>query len=156
MHPSPSLDFGFVCCFFFLMIRRPPRSTLFPYTTLFRSEHLRLHHWRPGGEAGQEEQAVLDRKSTRLNSSHLVISYAVFCLKKKNDVGSARKGDVVAAADARRFRALLSEAVSRSQRGHFKCVHSLDSLGECSLFFFFNDAATTEIYPLSLHAVLPL
>src|SRR2546426_8014394 len=83
--------------FFFLMIRRPPRSTLFPYTTLFRS--------RPGGGGGARRgrpvpglgalrgRAVRaggrgvgvreDRKSTRLNSSHLVISYAVFCLKKK-------------------------------------------------------------------------
>src|SRR2546426_2015929 len=94
------------------MIRRPPRSTLFPYTTLFRSVpaepihlnadptrlaqaianllnnaakytpqggHIRLDAERRG------DQAVVDRKSTRLNSSHLVISYAVFCLKKKNN-----------------------------------------------------------------------
>src|SRR5256885_7149051 len=80
------------------MIRRPPRSTLFPYTTLFRSvveipeeremaRHIKPHarvdhpHERRDGElaAGTRE----DRKSTRLNSSHLVISYAVFCLKKK-------------------------------------------------------------------------
>src|SRR5256885_11825568 len=73
--------------FFFLMIRRPPRSTLFPYTTLFRSVQRHRHHlrrlvpgrclFRPWG---------LDRKSTRLNSSHLVISYAVFCLKKKKKI----------------------------------------------------------------------
>src|SRR5476649_3032833 len=69
--------------FFFLMIRRPPRSTLFPYTTLFRSAR--------AGRAGEPcsrrdrccQHAHLDRKSTRLNSSHTVISYAVFCLKKK-------------------------------------------------------------------------
>src|SRR3712207_8454526 len=103
-------------CFFFLMIRRPPRSTLFPYTTLFRSsvdldaaEETRppAERWemllateeaRFGGETegemvrltaeGRLEMAgagavVLDRKSTRLNSSHANISYAVFCLKKK-------------------------------------------------------------------------
>src|SRR2546422_11684648 len=79
------------CFFFFLMIRRPPRSTLFPYTTLFRS---RL----PGGPRscrgtrGQRRHGAAlpavfrerqDRKSTRLNSSHGYISYAVFCLKKK-------------------------------------------------------------------------
>src|SRR3712207_8266212 len=88
-------------CFFFLMIRRPPRSTLFPYTTLFRSE--------PGADrllARMKEMGIMlqvhlnkadlvpavdllkksgvDRKSTRLNSSHANISYAVFCLKKKN------------------------------------------------------------------------
>src|SRR3712207_8906501 len=94
------------CFFFFLMIRRPPRSTLFPYTTLFRSrQHLahRLHEaglrngklrrprrlpFRVGpdgvGRPGAFDQVLdLDRKSTRLNSSHANISYAVFCLKKK-------------------------------------------------------------------------
>src|SRR2546430_10454153 len=97
--------------FFFLMIRRPPRSTLFPYTTLFRSQHvypvsvralrslptipkhndgsspevtgvvrsLRIHHTAAGSYP-----RVLDRKSTRLNSSHSQISYAVFCLKNKS------------------------------------------------------------------------
>src|SRR2546426_4944684 len=76
------------------MIRRPPRSTLFPYTTLFRSPAIAARpHRRGGGLPG--DQAIPrgaaaspgsrrgDRKSTRLNSSHLVISYAVFCLKKK-------------------------------------------------------------------------
>src|SRR5438034_7181728 len=84
----------FVCriFFFFLMIRRPPRSTLFPYTTLFRStEHRtdpraerRLRFW--SGLPGRWLfwlARLRDRKSTRLNSSHTVISYAVFCLKKK-------------------------------------------------------------------------
>src|SRR5437660_12847766 len=84
--------FLFFFLFFFLMIRRPPRSTLFPYTTLFRSLHVL------GGalERGDADAEVLrrlddlartkidrDRKSTRLNSSHVAISYAVFCLKKK-------------------------------------------------------------------------
>src|SRR2546426_8402584 len=76
--------------FFFLMIRRPPRSTLFPYTTLFRSrlqpQHEHLSIGRPGPlarEVGLRCERREDRKSTRLNSSHLVISYAVFCLKKK-------------------------------------------------------------------------
>src|SRR3712207_7770640 len=91
------------------MIRRPPRSTLFPYTTLFRSHRVeRRHPHRPGartderghpvlhlpgglvGEGDRQDLARLhatgaqDRKSTRLNSSHANISYAVFCLKKKN------------------------------------------------------------------------
>src|SRR2546426_6569192 len=74
--------------FFFLMIRRPPRSTLFPYTTLFRSlvraRSARPHRRRGAIRARRAGTAVEDRKSTRLNSSHLVISYAVFCLKKKN------------------------------------------------------------------------
>src|SRR6266446_8804650 len=69
---------------FFLMIRRPPRSTLFPYTTLFRSPPSgRASAGRPRSDAAGPPPAP-DRKSTRLNSSHLVISYAVFCLKKKN------------------------------------------------------------------------
>src|SRR5256885_8091750 len=97
--------------FFFLMIRRPPRSTLFPYTTLSRSAHDKqvwqdsgrgdrkwkgqkasgdLHQRHRRGTRGGADRAIDlsalgrgDRKSTRLNSSHLVISYAVFCLKKK-------------------------------------------------------------------------
>src|SRR5256885_7596676 len=91
------------------MIRRPPRSTLFPYTTLFRSLRIVGALLRHGGSSGQKNKGqdqidilpvkckrshefflllalvrLADRKSTRLNSSHLVISYAVFCLKKKN------------------------------------------------------------------------
>src|SRR5438034_2444734 len=80
--------FLFFCSFFFLMIRRPPRSTLFPYTTLFRSSIFR--RVRPSEECSwfwvlSRNPTIphIDRKSTRLNSSHTVISYAVFCLKKK-------------------------------------------------------------------------
>src|SRR5438552_12452569 len=78
---------------FFLMIRRPPRSTLFPYTTLFRSSR-----WRHAGAdrrrrapEGVGESAAGDRKSTRLNSSHQIISYAVFCLKKKKKKKTTRR-----------------------------------------------------------------
>src|SRR2546430_9575092 len=99
--------------FFFLMIRRPPRSTLFPYTTLFRSiQHRRfnpklllalplliivllvlMHGFRRSGNDAESSAvfaaaALRDRKSTRLNSSHSQISYAVFCLKKKNQHSS--------------------------------------------------------------------
>src|SRR5690554_7198214 len=69
--------------FFFLMIRRPPRSTLFPYTTLFRVSY---HDGKPtvtDGPFAETKEVLGDRKSTRLNSSHVRISYAVFCLKKK-------------------------------------------------------------------------
>src|ERR1039457_5412755 len=67
----------------FLMIRRPPRSTLFPYTTLFRSDSRNPPPDEEDNQRGGRWLRLLDRKSTRLNSSHLVISYAVFCLKKK-------------------------------------------------------------------------
>src|SRR5438874_7268925 len=79
------------------MIRRPPRSTLFPYTTLFRST-LALHHdrLRQHGasflfESSWKKPYSEDRKSTRLNSSHVEISYAVFCLKKKKNKSSDRR-----------------------------------------------------------------
>src|SRR5690349_24099513 len=92
-------------CFFRFAIRRPPRSTLFPYTTLFRSARRRVHGCRrdrqnriqrrtatrrlyradrdADDERERERRDAKDRKSTRLNSSHVEISYAVFCLKKK-------------------------------------------------------------------------
>src|SRR2546427_7698048 len=83
------------------MIRRPPRSTLFPYTTLFRSRGLGVHerqghglHGHPDLHQGQEARGhLLDRKSTRLNSSHSQISYAVFCLKKKKNKARKNKGE---------------------------------------------------------------
>src|SRR2546427_8095304 len=81
-HPSSSSLF-----FFFLMIRRPPRSTLFPYTTLFRSTNCGGNCRNPSSTCRPPSRALPsragDRKSTRLNSSHSQISYAVFCLKKK-------------------------------------------------------------------------
>src|SRR5712664_4279622 len=76
-----ALFFCFFLSFFFLMIRRPPRSTLFPYTTLFRSGF--AYEPLPSRCNWPVHHATPDRKSTRLNSSHDQISYAVFCLKKK-------------------------------------------------------------------------
>src|SRR5690242_21736118 len=91
---APHRPFWF---FFFLMIRRPPGSTLFPYTTLFRSQTWRQDREpSPGRRVGgvivhpasdeRQRRVGADRKSTRLNSSHMSISYAVFCLKKKTKV----------------------------------------------------------------------
>src|SRR5258708_12802868 len=94
----------FFLFFFFLMIRRPPRSTLFPYTTLFRSKRV----VRPASKSAfccascltrrsilacwaliwAQQASIEDRKSTRLNSSHQIISYAVFCLKKKKKINT--------------------------------------------------------------------
>src|SRR5437773_6828402 len=90
-----------LCFLFFLMIPRPPRSTLFPYTTLFRSKHVEViftgeklrqmfnlfsvFQFLPFESWRALAFLVIDRKSTRLNSSHITISYAVFCLKKKKN-----------------------------------------------------------------------
>src|ERR1035437_11000298 len=78
------LSYLYVFFFCFLMIRRPPRSTLFPYTTLFRSGPFPTRRC-PMRDGRLFCRRVLDRKSTRLNSSHANISYAVFCLKKKQN-----------------------------------------------------------------------
>src|SRR5256885_13251063 len=87
--------------FFFLMIRRPPRSTLFPYTTLFRSEKLGELTGAATSPAFSDDTVKhidRDRKSTRLNSSHLVISYAVFCLKKKKRIYFSQRSSLLPAA----------------------------------------------------------
>src|SRR2546426_3431298 len=102
------------------MIRRPPRSTLFPYTTLFRSPPVHRDHV-PGARRPRPDRARVrgsgrlgDRKSTRLNSSHLVISYAVFCLKKKKSKNlvqvSTREGT---ATDATKLARVGPSQVSR-------------------------------------------
>src|SRR5215475_14167973 len=135
------------------MIRRPPRSTLFPYTTLFRS---RRYVARDRSRCGRDRELhCRDRKSTRLNSSHVKISYAVFCLKKKKNVarhaptrtntmkaGHTRSDGMRAVAyPDYRFAVVQSELFRRHLR---------------ISFFFFNDTATTEIYTLSLHDALPI
>src|SRR2546422_559843 len=135
------------------MIRRPPRSTLFPYTTLFRSAlsptrlslaKLAVLHFLADAKqalplsdlAARQHcvrsnitQLVEDRKSTRLNSSHGYISYAVFCLKKKIQFRES---------ETERVYPLTMKRISLTS------------------IFFFNDTATTEIYTLSLHDALPI
>src|SRR5439155_19910377 len=89
---SPIFFVSGFCFFFFLMLRRPPSSTLFPYTTLFRSARpgsLRLWASEEARAARSASAASLDRKSTRLNSSHVAMSYAVFFLKNKNTYTTA-------------------------------------------------------------------
>ena len=107
-NPFSVLDLFITLCICFLMIRRPPRSTLFPYTTLFRSYYLpyatslRMSYlgYTNSAQSGlnicynnvdayiESLRAAIDRKSTRLNSSHGYISYAVFCLKKKKSTNT--------------------------------------------------------------------
>src|SRR5258705_304524 len=148
------------------MIRRPPRSTLFPYTTLFRSPHLQELAQRvlPGGQLpGHPDPRRLrlharlsrgDRKSTRLNSSHLGISYAVFCLKKKKT--PTPNESLIPSAPCACAATIFPRPVSPCYRP--AAVFPPPRAGTWLLysFFFFNDTATTEIYTLSLHDALPI
>src|SRR5437762_7109634 len=101
--------------FFFLIIRRPPRSTLFPYTTLFRSRWsasittTRATDWL-NYDGLALAAAATDRKSTRLNSSHRCISYAVFCLKKKKGLSSLARARYIADVVDVSFRHLCGSA----------------------------------------------
>src|SRR5271168_2856256 len=140
--------------FFFLMIRRPPRSTLFPYTTLFRSCQSRRHpaqHCVPGSELSFAPDGQ-DRKSTRLNSSHRTISYAVFCLKKKNRNEDVR---IVPTAVGGGFGGKLDLSVPPLTSFAAWLLRRPVRMVYTRLFFF-NDTATTEIYTLSLHDALPI
>src|SRR5579863_4714166 len=134
---------------FFLMIRRPPRSTLFPYTTLFRSISAQptpsRFHFTPGLAL-----SFIDRKSTRLNSSHPSISYAVFCLKKKNTMGAGPHH-----VDKRLARNASFEPAALFCSDHYHLIAAMHG-DVLRFFFFFNDTATTEIYTLSLHDALPI
>src|SRR5438094_411681 len=153
--------------FFFLMIRRPPRSTLFPYTTLFRSNRVAAvvgSVERPGLYPLTRPGATIadllwaDRKSTRLNSSHRTISYAVFCLKKKKNINN----DETAADVGKRTTVSETQSVTTLRLCPYaicRCATTtviLLCLALFSFFFFFNDTATTEIYTLSLHDALPI
>src|SRR6266496_4042163 len=128
------------------MIRRPPRSTLFPYTTLFRSP-VRSAEYRCRPPPRMEAtRPTGDRKSTRLNSSHVEISYAVFCLKKKKPDGSA--GDIEIAttrlkADNSAFG--LSESPRKRHPGRQARTDGSRRIW-LAPFFFFNETATTETY----------
>src|ERR1035438_8343036 len=129
------------------MIRRPPRSTLFPYTTLFRSGI--LQKWGVLDFAGGivvHNIAGIDRKSTRLNSSHLGISYAVFCLKKEQLSCAMCRGRHVPCSGQPGGHAVISEGEGamelRLSSRHAPCAAAGMS------FFFFKLAATPGV-PLS-------
>src|SRR3989337_456844 len=138
------------------MIRRPPRSTLFPYTTLFRSRDL-LENVLRAVHVQRDHVAALaqDRKSTRLNSSHGSISYAVFCLKKTNTLSRPSCPHESAHAP------LTLIEPSHHPRAGMVVVDAMrardeEVLTEASVFVFFNETATPEIFPLSLHRALPI
>src|SRR5215510_6220111 len=128
------------------MIRPPPRSTLFPYTTLFRSAP--FPHCLDANTHAEPDSGTSDRKSTRLNSSHVAISYAVFCLKKKK---KQIRFHVDPPELAKTLVPALCDATELLLRERTIWLIQLDSF-----FFFFNDTATTEIYTLSLHDALPI
>src|ERR1035441_5970238 len=137
------------------MIRRPPRSTLFPYTTLFRSDtsasapRCRTRKWDTC------TAPTADRKSTRLNSSHLGISYAVFCLKKREKRGEgARWTQGAGLWGSAGLRVSLVRCAGRGDGSHPS--QEQGPKGRHYHLVFFNDTATTEIYTLSLHDALPI
>src|SRR6266571_4054032 len=134
------------------MIRRPPRSTLFPYTTLFRSSARRLRSvsTRPGPSRSSSTVRPEDRKSTRLNSSHMSNSYAVFCLKEKTTDRSWRSHVGVRLTvhhHAASGRLRRTRRLRRSRLGLRR--------HKCGVFFF-NGTAPPEIYSLSLHDALSI
>src|SRR6266705_2994223 len=132
------------------MIRGPPRSTLFPYTTLFRSP---ASDFVPYGyvDVVVDVRGTGDRKSTRLNSSHRTISYAVFCLKKKKNIAEMSK--ILQTMHKQTIGSLEDKAVVVA----FSTAHrQADVFRVDDIYFFFNDTATTEIYTLSLHDALPI
>src|SRR6266496_1916347 len=135
------------------MRRRPPRSTPFPYPTLFRSlAAARRQMASRSAPTCPSVAAARDRKSTRLNSSHVEISYAVFCLKKKK----GHRGDqgehhevhrrALLRGQPRGGQGVLGDRVRRVPRGQH--VHAAR--------FFFSDTGPADIYTLSLHDALPI
>src|ERR1017187_534920 len=118
------------------MIRRPPRSTLFPYTTLFRSPHIQTVYGVQATDAERQARHLRDRKSTRLNSSHRCISYAVFCLKKKPALahlcGLRRRSRNSSAMSAGR----APPCAARPPAGRPTTIISLLPRGACLYFFF--------------------
>src|SRR6202789_4470645 len=147
-----------LCCYlsFFLMIRRPPRSTLFPYTTLFRScspERQMFSRASPHAvPVDSVKELSEDRKSTRLNSSHYNISYAVFCLKKQRETRNMTAAAETTEVKSGAARAPLFVGHAILHHMYFEPKHPRATL----YFFFFNDTPPTEIYPLSLQDALPI
>src|SRR6266852_5721692 len=104
---------------FFLMIRRPPRSTLFPYTTLFRSPGSHHGASAPNRSRRAPWLSSRDRKSARLNSSHGSNSYAVFCLKKKNKITHALQDPIISRRAPAQFPRPWQFSLSRKLRTSF-------------------------------------
>src|SRR3989304_1665499 len=138
------------------MIGRPPSSPLFPYTTLFRSNDTPAYKRMLRYDSTIAKLMVsLDRKSTRLNSSHGYISYAVFCLKKTKKRRNTLEVRNEPNSGAHVTHARPTHHDTDLARGDLLMTYT--SLCTCAfILFFFNDTATTEIYTLSLHDALPI
>src|SRR5215510_8245064 len=139
------------------MVRPPPRSTLVPYPALFRAPKGVRRRGDGRMEGGRAlDKPCGDRKSTRLNSSHVAISYAVFCLKKKNPERDrlARRAHSARGhpGHRRRFRTQSPELEVGSLMWDGFILYVIGRY----LVFFFVDRATTEIYTLSVHDPLPI
>src|SRR6266704_1199774 len=149
----------FPLLFFFLMIRPPPRSTLFPYTTLFRTASpatASAGRRRPRSLRRRSTSAPADRKSTRLNSSHVSISYAVFCSKKKKASRWTNPSEAGTANTLTRTTSKTPTTIrwcGKNSRSRWTRRSTCSSRRPS---FFINDTATTEIYTLSLHDALPI
>src|SRR6266571_653436 len=141
--------------FFFLMIRRPPRSTLFPYTTLFRSLLRRICRWdgwiaRPTSPPEQRSE-----EHTSELQSHVNLVCRLLLEKKKNEIRGGRDDELRLDHEPDNH----EHAVGARRRDHAQRLAQRTALGELDVdpvHFFFNDPATTEIYTLSLHDALPI
>src|SRR6266571_3036840 len=144
-----------VCFFFFLMIRRPPRSTLFPYTTLFRSPHARYGpiDERPWIKAGGG--VLRSEEHTSELQSHVNLVCRLLLEKKKSDCipKDAQRDTTADSAPPRTDAARTYAGVGSCQ---IVVTSKPSDCFACCSFFFFNDTATTEIYTLSLHDALPI
>src|SRR6266436_4724769 len=142
----------FFLCFFFLMIRRPPRSTLFPYTTLFRSFRCDQRPGRRLPSGGLAETKRSEEHTSELQSRlHLVCR--LLLEKKKKKIRKTSVGTVDARSTTK-YRSRSDVTLHPSNRFQSSISSCASFLQLC--FFFFNDTATTEIYTLSLHDALPI
>src|ERR1043166_1092776 len=141
--------------FFFLMIRRPPRSTLFPYTTLFRSPHAQASHPTRGSPRPCcRTRSTRSEEHTSELQSRFGISYAVFCLKKKirQRAGTCA---VCETSTARPMCGCIESGAAVDQECILRDAPNYQVLHLASHFFFFNDRATTDIYLFPLPGPLP-
>src|SRR5476651_1175078 len=148
----------FSCCFFFLMIRRPPRSTLFPYTTLFRSTLYNRRKWGAGPPLHPSKDGPANGRSEEHTSELQSRQYLVcrLLLEKKNRTTDGCRAARYTKKTCRRRRATTAPIANSTQPPAITFSRFGASYVRSRNIFFFNDTATTEIYTLSLHDALPI